>query len=193
MRMDHGGPRLEHLDPTRLEHGPAEGLVLGVVELGEAQLLPAGAQVAGVHVREEGEVPLAVHHRAPVRRKAREELGQLPSDHRARAGVGQMRSERGAHARVERERLAVGGEPAGLRDGVLREEADQLPGRALCAQVAGAPVAELARRDLDHLVGELARDLQRAVARARVDHQQLELPLGAHGLQRAAQQRRRRP
>ena len=109
----------------------------------------------------------------PVRREGSEELGQLAGDHRARVGTRQVRSVGGADVRVERERLAIGREPAGHRRGVLGEEADQLAARALGAEVAGAPVAELGGIDLEQLDPGRTGDLERAVARAGVDHERL--------------------
>ena len=90
-----------------------------------------------------------------------------------------MRAERRADALVERERLAVGVEPARHRHGVLRQEADELAGRSLHPEVARPAVPELLGRDLDQLA-PAARATQRAVARAGVDHEQLEVALGAH-------------
>ena len=90
-----------------------------------------------------------------------------------------MRSERRAHALVQGERLAVRVEPALLRHGVLGEEADQVARGALGAEVAGAPVPELLGRDLHQVGTSRTRDLTRAVARTRVDHDQLEVALRA--------------
>ena len=89
--------------------------------------------------------PAPLERGPAVGEKPAEELGQLARDHRARVGVREVRPEGGAHARVELERLAVGGEPAGLGHGVLGQEADQLPDGALGREVARAPVAELGR------------------------------------------------
>ena len=176
-----GGARMEHLRPACLEHRAAEGLVLGVLHVREPDLRPALARVAGVHVRQERQAAPPVHDRPAVRREAREELGQLARDHRARAArEGEVRPERRAHPLVEPERLAVGLEPAVLRHGVLREEADQVSAGALGAEVARAPVAEVLGRDLDQLGAGRACYLAGAVARPRVDDDQLDVALGPY-------------
>src|SRR4051794_10771281 len=84
-----------------------------------------------------------------------------------------MRAVSRADAVPECERLAVGGEPAGAGCRILGEEADQLTARSLRAEVAGAPVGELARVDLEPLHPVRPGDLLRAVAGARVDHEHL--------------------
>ena len=84
-----------------------------------------------------------------------------------------MRAIGGTDALLQRERLPVGRGPAGNRRGVLGEKADQLAARALGAEVAGAPVAELGGVDLEQLHSRRAGDLKRAVARARVDHEHI--------------------
>ncbi len=175
--VQNGGTRVVDLEPARVEHRPRERLVLGVRHVGEADLRPAGAGVAGVHVREEDGAVDPLDPGLAVRREALEELGELAGDHRARVRARQVRPVGGAHARDERERLAVGVEPALDRLGVLGQEADQVAGGALGAEVAGAAVPELRGRDLDHLGARGAGDLDGAVARARVDHEQLVGPL----------------
>ena len=99
---------LVDLDPAGLQHVGAEGLILGVGDLAKADLLPAGARVAGVDVRQEGGAALSLVDRdvnriprcaifvraAPpiavgwVSLEPREELRQLAGDHRARVGPG---------------------------------------------------------------------------------------------------------
>ena len=123
---------LVDLDPAGLQQIDAEGLVLGVGDLAKADLLPAGAGVAGVDVREERGVAGALHPRLPAGREPREELGELAGDHRARVGSRQVRPVGGADALFKRERGAVGRGPAGDRGGVLGEEADELA--AWCAR-----------------------------------------------------------
>ena len=71
---------------------------------------------------------------------------------------------RGAGTLVERERFAVGVQPAWARGGVLGEEADQIAARPLGAEVASAPVAELRRVDLEQLDAGRAGNLARAIA-----------------------------
>jgi hypothetical protein len=58
--------------------------------------------------------------------------------------------------------------------GVLGQEADQLAAGALRAQVAGAPVAEGRRLDLEDRNPGGASDVHGVVARARVDDQDLK-------------------
>jgi hypothetical protein len=99
-----------------------------------------------------------------VRREAGEELGQLARDHGARVRPGQVGSEGGAHPLVQREGLPVCIEPARLGNRVLGQEANQVAGGALRAQVARAAVAELMRRDLDERGACSQRHLARAVA-----------------------------
>ena len=60
VRVQHGRPRVVDLAPARGEHVTPEGLILGVGDVTEADLLPAPAQVAGVDIREERRVPLAL-------------------------------------------------------------------------------------------------------------------------------------
>ncbi len=76
------------------------------------------------------------------------------------------------------------------RLGVLGEQRHVLPVRLAHQQVARAAVAEALGRDLEHARPMRARELDRAVARARVAHQQLVLDaLAGERLQRAGQQR----
>ncbi len=214
VRVQHRGAGVVDLAPAGREQVAPKRLVLGVGDLAEADLLPAGARVAGVDVREERRVAVALNDRAsarfaarlpahgavclptgpaarlPARRargEAREELAQLAGDHRAGVRARQVRPVGGADALIERKRLAVGGEPARDGRGVLGEEADQLAGGALGAEVAGAPVAELGGVDLEQLHARRADDLARAVARARVDHEHLVDPLAREGLQQLLQ------
>ena len=111
----HGRVGVEDLRPARLQHGPAEGLVLAVREIVEADLLPARPRVAGVHVREEGEPARPLHRGPAVGREAGEELQQLASDHRRGLRVRQVGAERRAHAadRARRPRGARRASPAG--------------------------------------------------------------------------------
>ena len=125
--------------------------------------------------------------RLALGREPREELLQLARDHRRGIRARAMRAVGRAHLRVERERRTVGIEPARQRRGVLREEADQLARRPLRTQVARAPVAELARLDLKHPHAGRAGDCKRAVARARVDQQDLIDALARQGIQQLPQ------
>ena len=58
--MEYGCAGLVDLAPARREHVDAERLVLGVADVAKADLLPAGARVAGVDVREERRVAVAL-------------------------------------------------------------------------------------------------------------------------------------
>ncbi len=84
-----------------------------------------------------------------------------------------MRAVGGADALVERECLEIRGQPAGAGRGVLREEADELARRPFRSEVAGAPVREILGCDLEQLDAGRAGYLARAVAGARVDHEDL--------------------
>ena len=99
------------------------------------------------------------------------------------SGWGRCGPKAAPDALVQGERIPERVEPAVDRHGVLGEEADQVAGRALGAEVAGAAVAEVLGRDLDHLGSGGAGDFAGAVARARVDHDQLGGALGDHGRQ----------
>ena len=69
VRVQHGGAGVVDLAPAGREQVGAERLVLGVGDVAKADLLPAGARVAGVDVREEGRVAGALDRRP--RRRAR--------------------------------------------------------------------------------------------------------------------------
>jgi hypothetical protein len=174
VRMQHGRAGMEDLRPAGGEHRTRERLVLGVGHVGEADLLPALAPVGGVDVGQERLVARALEHGRAVGPVQGEELLQLARDHRRRLGAGPVRAVGRADALIELEGLLYGREPSGQRRGVLREEADDVAARALGGEVARAAVAELARRDLEHVGARRARDLDAAVARAGVDDQQLE-------------------
>ena len=105
-----------------------------------------------------------------------EEVEQQPLDDRARVRARQVGAERRAHVLGQPEALHVLLQPALVRGrGVLGQEGHELAARACHREVARAPVPELLGRYLDHRRSGRARDLARAVARAGVDHQHLEL------------------
>ena len=189
VRVQDAGAGVVRLAPRRVRgQRAAEGLVLAVAHVVEADLLPARAPVGGVHVRQEGRVARAEDARLVA--EDGEELGQLARDHRARVGAGEVRAEDDADVLGQGERLAHGGQPAGDRGGVLREEGDHVAARALGGEVARPAVAELARLDLDHRGARLARDLLRAVARARVDDEDLVRALAGQRVEQLGEKAR---
>ncbi len=123
----------------------------------------------------------------PGRPEPGEEFGELAGDHGARVRAREVRTVGGSDALLEREGLAVGGQPAGTGGGVLREEADELTRGALGAEVARAPVAELVGIDLEQFDAGRAGDLRRAVARAGVDHEHLLDALSREGIEELLQ------
>src|SRR5205814_1228109 len=151
---------------ARRQEVATEGLVLGVGHVAKADLLPAGPGVAGVHVGQELGVAPPLDRGPSLRREPGEELGELAADHRAGVGAGQVGPVGGAHAGVGRERRRVGRQPRGEGRGAPGEEAEELAGRPLGPEVAGAAMAELVGRDLEHLHARRARDRRRAIARA---------------------------
>ena len=66
MRVQDGGAGVVDLHPAGVEQVGAKRLVLGVGDLAKADLLPAGARVAGVDVGEERLSSGALNHRLPV-------------------------------------------------------------------------------------------------------------------------------
>jgi hypothetical protein len=60
--VEDSGARVVDLRPARGEQVGAECLILGVCDLAEADLLPAGPRIASVDVGEEGGVARALHH-----------------------------------------------------------------------------------------------------------------------------------
>src|SRR6516225_8526714 len=74
---------------------------------------------------------------------------------------------------VQRERIAVCAQPTGTWRGVLREKANELSARAFGAEVAGTPVPKFGGCYLQQRGPSRLDDLERAISRARVDHQDL--------------------
>ena len=187
-----GHVRLRH--PGR-EHVARQRLVLGVGHRPERHALPRPPRHRPVRAAEEGRgaqlLRVAVHARAA---EAREVLLQLAPHHRRIAASRQVRSTRECDVIREREAAQQRGEPAGpVRHRVLREECDVGPGGQLHQAVACASMRELRARDLLDVRIVPASELARAVGRARVDDEQLDVAgdslLCAHRREHLAQKR----
>jgi hypothetical protein len=115
----------------------------------------------------------------------------LALDHVAGVGARNVGAEYRGHVVRLSESLDECGQPAVVRRcRVLGEEGHVLAARHLDHAVAGAAVGELARRDLMNHRAVLASDVLGAVRGARVDDQDLHLPvdpLAAHGRQHLVQ------
>ena len=179
--------RVERAAPAMRAHGARERLVLGVRHVREADLLPARTPVARVDVRQEDRVrrhPGRARRRwARSRRRTRSARARSSARCPAAAGAGRTPRRRRRRARTPRGRRAS--QPGtGVASWVRKQISSPL--RALGAEVARAPVPELVAGDREHLGAGRARDLRRAVARAGVDHEHLQLRRPARATRRAS-------
>ncbi len=201
VRVQHAGVRVVDLRVAGLDHLAPEQLVLGVGDLAVGHLAPRRLGHAAVDVGEEAqparEAPVGGHlrraaaepldvDRAPPVAPGGEVALHLALDHVRGVGPRVVRAEHERDVGGLLEALQQRRQPAVVRGRrVLGEEGDVVALGQLHHAVAGAAVGEWTLLDPVHPRAVGGGDLERAVGRAGVDDQQLDLAVGALRAHRA--------